>query len=257
MFHYPFHVSDYVADTAHLTLEEDIAYRRLLDLYYTNESPIPNDVPGVARRIRMPKHTEVVAAVLSEFFTLSEDDCWHKARCDAEIEKFRWFAEAGKRGAEKRWGKSSDSPPNSPPNATPHPGPIRTENREPRTENQDKEAYASKPGSAFPTCPHAEILKLWKKHLPHLSQPRVWEGSRQTSLRLRWVQASKPSAYSPNGYKTLQEGLDWWDGFFAYIAQDTKLAQGFESNSRVWRPDLEWVVNASNFQKIIDGKYNK
>lgn len=264
LFHYPFHVSDYVADTAHLTLEEDIAYRRLLDLYYTNEAPIPNDVAGVARRIRMPLHIEVVSAVLQEFFTLSPDDCWHKARCDAEIEKFRWFAEAGKRGAEKRWAderrkkaEQLDDSNDSPPNATPHQGPIGTENREPRTKNQDKEGKPSLSASAFPTCPHQEILKLWKKHLPHLSQPRVWEGSRQTNLRQRWVQAAKPSAYSPNGYKTLQEGLDWWDGFFAYIAQDTKLAQGFESNSRVWRPDLEWVVNASNFQKIIDGKYNK
>ena len=257
MFHYPFHVSDYVADTAHLTLEEDIAYRRLLDLYYTNESPIPNDPPGVARRIRLPKHVEVVASVLQEFFTLSEDECWHKARCDAEIGKFRWFAEAGKRGAEKRWGKSSDSPPNSPPNATPHQGPIGTENREPRTENQYKKGEPFLSGTAFPPCPHQEILTLWKKNLPHLSQPRVWEGNRQANLRQRWQQAAKPSAYSPKGYKTLQEGLDWWDGFLGYIAQDTKLASGFETGGRVWRPDLEWVVNAANFQKIIDGKYNK
>jgi hypothetical protein len=28
-------------------------------------------------------------------------------------------------------------------------------------------------------------------------------------------------------------------------------------NDRTWLPDLEWVVNAANFQKIIDGKYNK
>lgn len=263
MFHYPFHVSDYIADTAHLTIEEDIAYRRLLDLYYTTEAPIPNDVSGIARRIRMPKHTEIVASILMEFFALSDDDCWHKARCDAEIEKFRWFAEAGKRGAEKRWGKTTDRTdtsnalPNSPPIAHPNQGLMATKNQEPRTENHIKEGKPSLSGTAFPACPHAEILKLWKKHLPHLSQPRVWEGSRQTNLRQRWVQAAKPSAYSPNGYKTLQEGLDWWDGFFAYIAQDTKLASGFESNSRVWRPDLEWVVNASNFQKIIDGKYNK
>ena len=266
MFHYPFHVSDYVTDTAHLTLEEDIAYRRLLDLYYTNESPIPNDPPGVARRIRLPKHVEVVASVLQEFFTLAEDDCWHKARCDAEIDKFRWFAEAGKRGAERRWGKRTDTtdttdkldgPPNSPPIATPYPGPMGTENREPRTENQLLGGKPPMSATAFPPCPHQEILALWKKHLPHLMQPRVWEGSRQATMRQRWQQAAKPSNYSPKGYKTLKEGLEWWDGFFSYIASDTKLSQGFESKGRVWRPDLEWVVNAANFAKIIDGKYTK
>jgi hypothetical protein len=202
-------------------------------------------------------HIEVVASVLQEFFTLAEDDCWHKARCDAEIDKFRWFAEAGKRGAEKRWGKSSDSPPNSPPNDTPYPGPIGTENREPRTENQIKEGKPSLSGTAFPPCPYQEILALWKKHLPHLSQPRLWEGSRRANMRQRWAQAAKPSAYSPKGYTNTQEGLEWWDGFMGYIAQDTKLADGFETGGRVWRPDLEWVVNAANFQKIIDGKYNK
>jgi hypothetical protein len=201
----------------------------------------------------MPKHVEVVSSVLQEFFTLEQDDCWHKARCDAEIEKFRWFAEAGKRGAEKRWGKSSDSPPI----ATPYQGPIATENREPRTENQSLGGKPPLSATGFPTCPHQEILTLWKKHLPHLSQPRVWEGTRQANLRQRWQQAAKPSAYSPKGYKTLSEGLEWWDGFLGYIAQDTKLADGFETGGRVWRPDLEWVVNAANFQKIIDGKYNK
>jgi hypothetical protein len=71
------------------------------------------------------------------------------------------------------------------------------------------------------------------------------------------VQASKPSEFSKKGYRTVPEGLAWWSSFFDYIADDTKLAKGFETNGRVWVPDLEWVVNATNFQKIIDGKYNK
>jgi len=76
-------------------------------------------------------------------------------------------------------------------------------------------------------------------------------------MRQRWIQAGKPSSYSPEGYKTQQDGLKWWDSFFAYIAADTKLRDGFESNGRVWRPDLAWIVNANNFAKIIDGKYQK
>ncbi|NDC25981.1 MAG: DUF1376 domain-containing protein, partial [Proteobacteria bacterium] len=34
MHYYPFHVGDYQAHTAHLTNTEDLAYRRMLDLYY-------------------------------------------------------------------------------------------------------------------------------------------------------------------------------------------------------------------------------
>lgn len=120
-----------------------------------------------------------------------------------------------------------------------------------------KEPKGSLSETTFPTCPHEQILVLWKKHLPHLTQPRSWEGSRKTNLRQRWLQAAKPSAYSPEGYKTHQEGLAWWDSFFGYIANDTSLARGFQSQGRTWLPDLEWVVNATNFQKIIDGKYAK
>ncbi len=109
----------------------------------------------------------------------------------------------------------------------------------------------------FPPCPYSNLLDLWKKHLPHLTQPRTWEGTRQTNMKQRWIQASKKSQYSPDGYGNLNDGIAWWDSFFDYMANDTKLGQGFESNGRTWKPDLEWVMNASNFQKIIDGKYNK
>jgi hypothetical protein len=133
---------------------------------------------------------------------------------------------------------------------------IPERERETETET-DLDARASLSAVALPTCPHQEILTLYKKHLPHLTQPRVWEGSRQTNMRQRWRQAAKPSNYSPEGYKTLDGGLKWWDSFFGYIANDSTLAQGFKTKDRTWQPDLEWIVNATNFAKIIDGKYSK
>ncbi len=108
----------------------------------------------------------------------------------------------------------------------------------------------------FPGCPHQEIIALWQKHLPRLTQPRVWEGNRREILKARWAQASKPSAFNETGYSTLQDGLAWWGSFFAYIAE-TRLADGFDTDGRIWRPDLEWVIRPANFQKIIDGKYQK
>lgn len=113
------------------------------------------------------------------------------------------------------------------------------------------------PGKPLPDCPYKRLLELWEKHLPHLTQPRVWEGNRKATMRCRWQQAAKPSSYSPKGYATEAEGVGWWDGFFSYVANETKLADGFDSNGRTWKPDLEWVCNAANFQKIIDGKYAK
>ena len=128
---------------------------------------------------------------------------------------------------------------------------------ETETETEKRQRQNSLSGTTFPPCPHQEILNLWRKNLPHLAQPRSWEGSRVGMLKARWIQAAKPSSYSEDGYATVQEGLEWWDSFFTYIAKHSTLAKGYESNGRVWTPDLPWVLNATNFQKIVDGKYDK
>jgi len=82
--YYPFHIGDFAAHTAHLTWEEDIAYRRALDWYYLNEKALPGDVAKVARLIRMPKSVAVIDAVLAEFF-VKADDGWHNKRADQEL----------------------------------------------------------------------------------------------------------------------------------------------------------------------------
>ena len=39
MHYYSFNIGDYASHTRHLTAIEDLAYRRLLDLYYLHEQP--------------------------------------------------------------------------------------------------------------------------------------------------------------------------------------------------------------------------
>jgi hypothetical protein len=108
-----------------------------------------------------------------------------------------------------------------------------------------------------PRCPHKRLLALWAKHLPHLMQPRVWDGARATAMRQRWVEASRPSSFSPEGYATEEGGMAWWDSFFRYVATETTLSKGFTTGERTWVPDLPWVLTARNFANIIDGKYAK
>lgn len=86
MNYYPFHPGDYLRDTAHLEPMEDLAYRRLLDLYYLSESPIPLETQQVSRRLRLG--SESVIAVLNEFFICTPNGYIHK-RCDAEIADYR------------------------------------------------------------------------------------------------------------------------------------------------------------------------
>lgn len=132
MHYYQFNIADYRSATVHLSNEEDLAYRRLLDMYYDTEQKIPLDTQWVARRLRV--QTEVVCNVLNDMFEQHDDGYFH-ARCDVVIKQFKQFAEAGKRGAAKRWGTPPNGEVISPPNATP----MLTNNYKPITNNQNKD----------------------------------------------------------------------------------------------------------------------
>jgi len=86
--YYPFHLGDYASHTAHLEPLEDLAYRRMLDLYYRTEKPLPSDMREVARLIRMRDEDDAIDGVLAEFFTLT-DDGWRHTRCDEEIARMQ------------------------------------------------------------------------------------------------------------------------------------------------------------------------
>lgn len=87
MNYFKHHIGDYASATGHLSWLEDMAYTRLMRLYYRQEAPIPADLAQAARLIRATSKPErdALASVLTEFFTLEEDG-WHNARCDAEID---------------------------------------------------------------------------------------------------------------------------------------------------------------------------
>lgn len=112
MHYYQFSIGDYRAATTHLSNEEDLAYRRLLDMYYDTEKPIPTDTTWVARRLRLG--INVVVSVLEDMFALT-DEGWRHARCDDVIAQYHAMAEKnranGKRGGRKKNPVGSDSQP--------------------------------------------------------------------------------------------------------------------------------------------------
>jgi uncharacterized protein YdaU (DUF1376 family) len=88
MHYFNFNIKKYRSKTAHLSNDEDLAYRRLLEHYYDEERPIPNETQSVSRRLRMASQPDVVRTVLEEFFTLGDDNCWHHHECDEVIAKY-------------------------------------------------------------------------------------------------------------------------------------------------------------------------
>ena len=104
MLYYTHHLGDYMRDTAHLSMLEDSAYRRLLDAYYIRETPLPTDIKECCKLARATSKQErdAVAYVLAQFFTL-ESDGYHQSRADAEISKFRSKSSKAKASAKARW----------------------------------------------------------------------------------------------------------------------------------------------------------
>jgi uncharacterized protein YdaU (DUF1376 family) len=94
---YPFHIGDYASATQHLTDLEDLAYRRMMDVYYVSERPLPLDRRQLYRLLRANSEAmrEAVDVVIAEFFT-EEPDGWRHKRCDAEIERARAKSEKAK-----------------------------------------------------------------------------------------------------------------------------------------------------------------
>jgi len=252
MHFYQFHIGDYKSHTHHLSLTEDLAFRRLLDHYYLHEVPIKQR--DIARQIGMRDNEQDVLTVLDEFFVSTEVG-YINPRADMEISKYRKFSEDGKKGAEIRWHKRRNGEANSPPNATP----IATNNHEPITNNQD--TYICPPdgelalAKKLPDCEHKGVIELYHQWLPTLRKVEVWNASRQGYLRQRWREVAEELAQD----KQIETAhvLNWWGEFFQHIGKSKFLTGKVNSkDGRAFTADLEWILKPSNFAKIVEGKYH-
>ena len=138
MHYYKFNIGDYARSTRHLTNDEDLAYRRLLDMYYETEAPIPLETQWVARRIRMD--VDDVEVLLNDMFIRTEEG-WRHPRCDADIEEYHRQAERnrenGKRGGRPKTAikQTIENPVGSESVASDNPVVTLTTNHKPITTN--------------------------------------------------------------------------------------------------------------------------
>ena len=101
MHYYKFNIGDYRKDTAHLTRLEHSIYRDLIDWYYLDEKPIPNNTQSVMRRLRLGSEMkDDLTNVLNDFFSSSSDG-WVHARIDADIAEYHRNAEKNRKNGRK------------------------------------------------------------------------------------------------------------------------------------------------------------
>ena len=103
---YPHYPGDYMRDTAHLSMIEDGAYRRLLDHYYSSNANVDANASRMHLVCRAVSDDERAAVdyVVSKYFTV-EDGLYHHERADKEIEKAKIKSKKASTSANKRWGK--------------------------------------------------------------------------------------------------------------------------------------------------------
>ena len=99
---FKFHIGDYQKATAHLTDEEDICYRRMLDRYYDTEQPFDDDIRLLARHCRAKQET--VKTILDDFF-INIEGKWHNPRADVVILAFYAKSAKAAESANARWSK--------------------------------------------------------------------------------------------------------------------------------------------------------
>jgi uncharacterized protein YdaU (DUF1376 family) len=232
MHYFQFNIGDYASHTRHLSPMEDLAYRRLLDLYYLKDGEVYGDEAEVARQIGLRDHVLEVTQVLQDFFCIGEDDRWTHDRCDAEIAHFREKSEkasnAGKASAQRRLNKRST-------NVQP------TNNQEPITNNQQPVSSSKEDVSSDDDAPvrPQEIIDAWNSMAKRagLSEIKMLNPKRAASLKSRIKECPD---------------VETWSTALQNIER-SKFLRG--ENDRGWKANFDFLLQPSSFTKLIEGSY--
>ena len=158
MIWYKFHIGDYLTHTVHLSDAEDLAYRRLLDLYYMSEKEIPLETESVARKIRLD--LDITESVLDEFFERTETGYFNN-RCHAEVIKYQHQVE-NNRQLGKRGGRPKKTESVTESKANDNPKKIQIQKKNINTSSKFDEFWNAWPSSKRKVA-KSECQKKWAK----------------------------------------------------------------------------------------------
>ncbi len=263
MNYYPFHLGDYAAHTGHLEPMEDLAYRRLLDVYYMREGALPADIQVTAKLVRLRSCAADVESVLNEFFVLTEDG-WRHQRCEREIEKMqdkqakaRASAQASVNSRRAKAERTLDESPTDVerslvvsqtdvelPTPTPTPTPVLIEPN-------------GSVGSAdrLPRCETQSVVDLYHDTLPELPRVRLMTDGRRKAVSAFWrfVLTSKKSDGSPRATNA-DEAMGWISGYFGRARDnDFLMGRGHKAPGHEgWQCDFDFLLTEKGKKQVIE-----
>jgi len=257
LHYFSFNIPDYRAKTSHLSDDEDLAYRRLTEEYYLEESALPNDVEKLSRKIRMPSKISAVESVLKEFFFLGEDGLWHKNRCDNAIASYKKLQKSGKIGGKKRVK-----------NQTLAKGTLTdpcitlqaTNNQEPITKKESKKETPTSPTSEgiLPFKKESKKFDVEKIPLPDWLPSETWidfcrhrvflkKPMSERAAKLALMQLSKFKAKGKNPIDIINQSImRGWAGLFEIKENFQNKQFAPASTKRTYSDDLRDAADSAN-----------
>lgn len=238
MHYYKFNIKDWTRDTAHLSVEEEGVYRRLLDHYYESEKPIPAETQSVIRRLRLAGHEEALGIVLSEFFIL-ESDGYRHARCDKEIAAYHAKADANRRNGGN--GGRPKKPKENPDGFQEEP--TNNLNHKPLTINQDKELLSPEADDEPGKVTYSMIQQAYNE----ICSPTLPGCAVMNDKRKRQIKAMGQINFM--GAKPFTKGIEVWRQYFTDCLTNPHWCG---QNDRGWTADFDFVTNPKNAIKLME-----
>ena len=231
MHYYQFNIKDYSFATIRMSLMEDLAFRRMLDLFYESEKPLPFELKRIAKLIGMNDFQEEIRDVLNEFWNETESG-WVNDRANEEIAKYQAKADSarvnGKKGGRPVKPKITQSVNLANPEIT-----ESQANHKPITNNHKLSNNICQ-----------LITDEYNAKLPELGQVKVLSDPRKAKLKA----SIKQFKNTDHDF----ENVETWSRLFDYISTSDFL-MGRKSD---WSASFDFIINKSNLLKIVEGQYD-
>lgn len=274
--YYNHHIGDYITKTIHLSLEQHGAYRRMMDIYYSTEKPLPLDIDLICRKI--PTHTEseraAVIYILSqpEFFE-KRDDGYHNEHCDAVIRMWKRNRNNGKLGGRplkkehgeenpKETQKKPKQEPKAKPNAKPRNNPPNTQYPIPNTQEENKDTVLSDDNTSSsspeegacpsgfllskrPSVPYEEIRRAFNEICTAYPACRAMSDRRKKMVNVTWRHLGGTMDAIRTLFKKAQES-DFLKG----------LAPSTERKDNPFVASFDFIINPNKAIRIMEGLYD-
>lgn len=100
--------------------------------------------------------------------------------------------------------------------------------------------------SSMPPCPHQAIVDLFHKALPELPAVAILNDTRKRTLQARWRESD------------VHRDLGFWAEYFMAVKSSPFLTGKVpgRNGGKPFRATFDWLINPSNFVKVVEGNYN-